>query len=106
MLLFSFYLINKKKLSLSLKCSLVIGLLVRLAITYIFYNSKSEDLISFIDAGKIIIDRSLVYPTLYFPFFTYLGAIALLLKNLIHPLIFLKLIFTLFDLGNIIFTYF
>ena len=104
-LLFVFSFVDKKKLSLSLKHSVIIGLLIRLVITFIFYKSSSNDLTSFLDAGKVILDKQLIYPTLYLPFFPYLGALALLLKSFLSPLIFLKLIFTFFDLGNIYLIY-
>ena len=105
LLLFVFLFVDKKKFSLSVKHSVIVGLLIRLVITFIFYKSSSNDLTSFLDAGKVILDRQLVYPTLYLPFFPYLGALALLLKSFLSPLIFLKLIFTFFDLGNIFLVY-
>lgn len=105
LLLFVFYFIDKRKISISLNNSILIGLLIRLVVTFIFLKSSSNDLTSFLDAGKIIINRQSTYPTLYFPFFPYLGALALSLKDFISPLIFLKLIFTIFDLGNIYLIY-
>lgn len=105
LLLFIFYFIKNKEVSISLKKSLLIGLLIRLLITFIFLKSSSNDLTSFLDAGKVILNKQSVYPTLYFPFFPYLGALALFLKSIIQPLIFLKLIFTIFDLGNIYLVY-
>lgn len=101
LLLIAFYFTNHRRISLPLKYSLIIGLVIRLGITLIFYKSKSEDLISFIDAGEIILKKSPIYPTLYFPFFPYLGGLAVFLKNIFSPIIFLKIIFTIFDLGNI-----
>ena len=83
----------------------MVGLLIRLIITFIFLNSRSEDLVSFLEAGKIILEKRPDYISIYFPFFSYLGALALFLKSFISPLIFLKLIFTLFDLGNIYLVY-
>lgn len=106
LLLLLFYFISKKKVPLPIKYSLVVGLLIRLTITFIFINSKSADLTSFLDAGAIIVAKKPIYPSLYFPFFSYLGTLALYLKNFISPLIFLKLIFTFFDLGNLILVYF
>ena len=106
LLLLTLYFIDKKKISLPFKYSLIIGLLIRLSITLIFYKSSSEDLTSFLDAGKVILEKQSAYPTLYFPFFSYLGALAVFLKSFFPPLIFLKLIFTFFDLGNLILVYF
>ncbi|TRZ53273.1 hypothetical protein D4R99_01155 [bacterium] len=105
LLLLLFYVVAKKKLYLSLKYSLIIGLLIRLAITFIFYKSSSEDLTSFLAAGKIILEKKLIYPSLYFPFFPYLGALAVFLKDFFSPLIFLKFVFTFFDLGNLYLVY-
>ena len=105
LLLLIFYFVDKKNVSTSLKQSILIGLLIRLAITFIFLKSSSDDLTSFLDAGKIILEKKSIYPSLYFPFFPYLGALSLLLKNFISPLLFLKLIFTFFDLGNLILIY-
>lgn len=105
LLLFVFYFVDKKGISVSLNKSLLIGILIRLAITIIFLKSSSYDLISFLDAGKVILNKQPAYPALYFPFFPYLGALALSLKNFISPLIFLKLVFTVFDLGNIYLIY-
>lgn len=105
LLLIAFCFTNHRRISLPLKYSLIIGLIIRLGVTLIFYKSKSEDLISFIDAGEIILKRSSIYPTLYFPFFPYLGGLAVFLKNIFSPIIFLKIIFSVFDLGNIFFVY-
>lgn len=105
LLLLIFYFVGKKKVSLSLKQSIFIGILIRLAITFIFLKSSSEDLTSFLDAGAIILVKKPIYPSLYFPFFPYLGTLVLMFKNLISPLLFLKLIFTFFDLGNLILIY-
>lgn len=104
-LLLSLYFFNKNKTSISLKYSIIIGLSIRLAITLIFYKSSSNDLTSFFDAGKIILERKSLYPTLYFPFFPYLGALSVFLKNIFSPLIFLKFVFTFFDLGNLYLVY-
>ncbi|MBI5122361.1 hypothetical protein HZA75_00720 [Candidatus Roizmanbacteria bacterium] len=105
LLFFVFSFVDKKNFSLSLKHSVIVGLLIRLVITFIFYKSSSNDLTSFLDAGKVILNKQSIYPTLYFPFFPYLGALALSLKSFLSPLIFLKLIFTFFDLGNIFLVY-
>jgi len=100
-----FYFVNKKKIFLSLRQSIIVGLLIRLVITFIFYKSSSNDLTSFLDAGKIILEKKSIYPFLYFPFFPYLGALAVFLKGLFPPLIFLKFVFTIFDLGNLYLVY-
>lgn len=104
-LLLSFYFVYKSRLAPPLKFSLLLALIIRLTITFIFYKSGSEDLNSFIDAGKVILERKPIYPTLYFPFFAYLGTLAVWLKNIFPQLIFLKLIFTLFDIGNLYLVY-
>jgi len=105
LILLTFYFVDKKKVSFSLKQSILIGLLIRLTITFIFYKSSSDDLTSFLDAGKIILEKKSIYPSLYFPFFPYLGALAIFLKSFFPPLLFLKLIFTFFDFGNIFLVY-
>ena len=105
LLLFVFYFVDKRKISVSINKSLLIGIFIRLAITLIFLKSSSYDLTSFLDAGKIILNKQSTYSSLYFPFFSYLGSLALFLKDFISPLIFLKLIFTIFDIGNIYLIY-
>ncbi|MDO9027429.1 MAG: hypothetical protein Q7U68_01000 [Candidatus Roizmanbacteria bacterium] len=105
LLLLIFYFVGKKEVSLSLKQSIFIGILIRLAITFIFLKSSSEDLTSFLDAGAIILAKKPIYPSLYFPFFPYLGALAVFLKSFFPPLIFLKFVFTFFDLGNLYLVY-
>lgn len=64
-----------------------------------FIKATSDDLRSFLEAGKIILSGSSYYPSLYFPFFNYLGALALYLKPAFNPFLFLKLVFSLFDIG-------
>lgn len=105
LLLLSFYFVDKKKISLPFKYTVIVGLLIRLAITFFFLKSSSNDLTSFLDAGRIILEKKLIYPSLYFPFFSYLGALAVFLKSFFPPLIFLKLVFTLFDLGGLYLVY-
>lgn len=104
-LLLLFLFLDKKKLSLSLNQVLLIATGARLLIFFFFPNSKSEDLLSFLTAGKIILERQPIYLSLYFPFFSYLGALAILLKDLFHPLILLKFSFSLFDIGIVYLVY-
>jgi len=105
LLLLIFYFVNKKKIFLSLRQSIIVGLLIRLVITFIFYTSRSNDLTSFLDAGKIILEKKPIYLSLYFPFFSYLGALIVFFKSFFPSLIFLKFVFTIFDLGNLYLVY-
>jgi hypothetical protein len=74
-------------------------------ILLIFPKSSSEDLTSFLAAGEVLISRKPIYPTLYFPFMPYLGLVALKLKTIVDPLIFLKFFFSLFDVAIVYLIY-
>ena len=105
LLLIGFCFVGKNKTTFPIGYSIIVGLFIRLGITFVFCKSSSNDLTSFLDAGKIILEKKSIYPSLYFPFFSYLGALAVFLKDFFPPLLFLKLIFTFFDLGNVYLIY-
>jgi len=103
LLIFLFF--TKKKIKINIFYVLVISVLVRALILLVFPKSQSEDLLSFLTSGEILISRKPIYPTLYFPFMPYLGLIVLKLKTIINPLIFLKIFFSLFDVAIIYLIY-
>jgi hypothetical protein len=102
LLLTGFCLVGKNKTTFPIRYSIILGLFIRLGIMFVFYKSSSNDLTSFLDAGKIILEKKLIYPSLYFPFFSYLGALAVFLKGFFPPLLFLKLILLSLTLGTFI----
>lgn len=88
---------DKKKFKLDVKWILITALLARFLVILIFPESKSEDLVSVVESGAISLGKNSIYPTLYFPFMPYLGILALKSKTFIDPLIFLKALFSFFD---------
>jgi len=84
----------------------VIGLLIRLGFTFIFKDSTNFDLESYKRIGTIVLQGISVYPNHilhypYLPFFLYLEALAMAIKKIIDPIIFLKILFSLIDLLNV-----
>ncbi len=90
---------------MSLKKIVFLAVVVRLLVTLLFAGSRSDDLLSFLVSGQILIAREPVYPSLYFPFFSYLGIVAFYIKSFMDQLVFLKLFFGLFDVGIVILVY-
>jgi len=80
----------------------VVAFFIRIFITLLFLTSKSEDINTFLRDGQYLIDRDPRYDASYFPFIGYLGMAALYLKSYINPYIFLKTIFTIFDVAILI----
>ncbi len=104
-LLLIFLSLNKLKIKLSIGWVILFSVYIRLLILLIFPGSRSEDLQSFITAGRIVLEKKPIYSSLYFPFFPYVGALVILLKNFINPLILLKILFSLFDVGIVYLVY-
>lgn len=99
-LLLLFLIINKRSISLPIHQILIVAIIVRLLLTFFFIESKSQDIMSFITVGRGFIYRfQPTFPTLYFPFISYIGALGVLLADSISPILFLKLFFTAFDVG-------
>ncbi|MBI5449512.1 hypothetical protein HY948_04325 [Candidatus Gottesmanbacteria bacterium] len=78
---------------------LLIALLFRLAILFLFPQSRSSDLHSLLIVGDEVLRAKTSYTSNYFPFISYLGAVAVGAKPWIDPYIFLKSAFILFDIG-------
>lgn len=89
--------VSRKKINISLLKIILFAIFLRWIVILIFLPSSSEDLHSFLVAGQLLLDDNPKYISLYFPFFPYLGAIALLLKNIVHPYLSLKFIFSIAD---------
>ncbi len=100
-LLWAFLLVEKKKVSFSLFKILIIAFGLRVLSTLLFVGSKSDDILSFVTLGEVVVRGASNYPSLYFPFIAYLGGASVLLKNFLNPLLFLRLVFSLFDVGTV-----
>ncbi len=97
LLLILFFYSEQKKIKLPVKISISIALLIRLCILFLFIDSSSADIISFIRVGKIGLSRSADFPSIYLPFIFYLGAAAVFFQKILNPLLFLKIVFIIFD---------
>ena len=94
-----------KKLSTQLFIILFIALIVRVITTLISAGIINSDIYSFLTTGNVLLQKTPTYPAFYFPFIFYLGAVSILLGKYIPPLLFLKFIFCLFDVGVTYFVY-
>src|SRR3990167_4877811 len=107
MLLFSYtfvslaliWIVAKKNIRIPFPLIIILAFVLRLFITLAFLTSKSDDLNTFLRDGQYLLDRNPKYDASYFPFIAYLGMTAIYLKNVIHPFIFLKIIFSIFDVA-------
>src|SRR3989344_2814070 len=91
--------VSKKEIKTPFSAIVIFAFCLRLFITLAFLTSKSDDLNTFLRDGQYLLDRNPKYDASYFPFIAYLGMTAIYLKNFIHPYIFLKIIFTIFDVA-------
>src|SRR3989338_3832899 len=96
------WVISKKEIKIPFLAIFVFAFALRISIMLLFLTSKSDDINTFLRDGQYIIDRSPRYDASYFPFIGYLGLAALYLKSYINPYIFLKTIFTIFDVAILI----
>lgn len=78
---------------------MLIAILIRVIVLLVFLDSRSEDIETFLRDGLYIINNESGYWASYFPFIGYLGAIAIWMKQLINPYLFLKIIFAIFDVA-------
>lgn len=92
-----FFIVEKKEITLSLRKIVIIAIALRILIIFLFISNKSQDIVSFVDSGEIILKKTQVYPFYYFPFITYLSALVVYVKDIVNPFLFLKLIFGIFD---------
>src|SRR3989344_6795870 len=93
------WVISKKEIKIPFLAIFVFAFALRISIMLLFLTSKSDDINTFLRDGQYLIDRSSKYDASYFPFIGYLGLAALHIKNYIHPYIFLKIIFTVFEVA-------
>lgn len=89
----------------------IFSLILRLTIIFLSKDIVNYDLQSYLLIGEKTLKNINIYPNLaikhypYFPLFLYLQSLAFLLGIYLNPLIFLKIIINLFDLGNGYFVY-
>ncbi|OGK25893.1 hypothetical protein A3A46_02565 [Candidatus Roizmanbacteria bacterium RIFCSPLOWO2_01_FULL_37_13] len=91
------WLISNIKIKFSFKIIVIFAFILRVSVTLLFLSSKSDDINTFLRDGQYLLDRNPRYDASYFPFIGYLGVAAIYLKNFIHPYVFLKIIFSIFD---------
>ena len=91
--------VSKKEIKTPFSAIVIFAFCLRIFVTLVFLTSKSDDINTFLRDGQYLIDRNPKYDASYFPFIAYLGMTAIYLKNVIHPYIFLKIIFTIFDVA-------
>ncbi len=91
------WIVSKKKIQISFEAIIIFALVLRIFITMLFLTSKSDDINTFLRDGQYLLDRNPRYDASYFPFIGYLGMVAIYFKNIIHPYIFLKIVFAIFD---------
>lgn len=91
---------------MSLPLVFLISFFIRVIIIYLSQSINNYDLSSYIQVGELITKGVNIYPKTallhapYFPLFIYLEALVYQLRFIIPPLIFIKIIINLFDLGN------
>jgi len=87
----------------------LLALIIRLTCLYIFRNINNYDLQSYLQVGELTLNRINIYPDVasfhhpYLPFFLYFAFY--LKKFSINPIIILKFINIIFDLGNLYLVY-
>ena len=95
-----------------MKKIVLLALIVRLICLFVFRNINNYDLQSYQQVGELTLNKINIYPDIanlhhpYLPFFLYLEAFALYFKKIsVSPIIILKLINIIFDLGNLYLVY-
>lgn len=95
-----------------MKKILILGLVIRLICLYLFRNVTNYDLQSYLQVGELTLKGINIYPDIanlhhpYLPFFLYLEAFAFYLKRfIIDPIIVIKIINVIFDLGILYLVY-
>lgn len=100
-----FALFSRYKPNISIVSIVLFGLFLRLFTTLFFSHSLSSDIYSFLITGNVLLQKVPIFPSVYFPFIFYLGALSLIVSSYIPPLLFLKIIFSFFDVGVIYMIY-
>jgi Gpi18-like mannosyltransferase len=91
---------------MSLPLVFLISFFIRVTIIYLTQSVNNYDLYSYLQVGELTAKGINIYPKTallnapYFPLFIYLEALVYQLRFVISPLIFIKIIINLFDLGN------
>jgi Gpi18-like mannosyltransferase len=83
----------------------LLAVFLRIFITFLFLQSYSSDFEWLTIEGSAFLKDHAHYFSYYFPFFTYLGSLAVLLRNIIHPTLFLKFVFSFFDVLTVLMVY-
>lgn len=102
---FWFYIVARRLISLPIWLILFIAIVLRIFIILVFPHSTSSDMQLFLQYGDIARTGLAVYPSNYFPFIYYLSRISLDYSRYIDPKIFLKLVFSFFDVGTVYLVY-
>ncbi len=87
-----FILLSLYKPNISIISIILMGLSLRLFATVFFSHSLSSDIYSFLITGNVLLQQIPIFPSVYFPFIFYLGALSLIVSSYIPPLLFLKII--------------
>lgn len=95
-----------------MKKVLLVGLILRLICLFMFRNINNYDLQSYLQVGELTLNKINIYPDIanlhhpYLPFFLYFEAFAFYLKKFtINPIIVIKFVIAIFDLGNLYLVY-
>src|SRR3989339_868355 len=91
---------------------IILGLVIRVGVIFLSLNFTNFDLNSYLKVGQLTLQGMNIYPETarvhhpYFPFFLYIEAFAIYLKQLyIHPILFIKTLIIAFDTGIIYLVY-
>lgn len=102
----------KKKIALSFVTILIIGVCIRILLSFSFIDLIHYDTLSYQLIGRLTLAGKSMYPVYayahypYFPGLNYIEALAIFLNQFGFPsMLFLKLFFCLFDVGNIVLLY-
>lgn len=98
--------VSEKEVKIPFSAVVILAFCLRIFVTLVFLTSKSNDLYSFYLHGQYLFEKNPEYPVDYFPFISYLGLLAVYIKDYLHPFIFLKIVFTLFDVAILFPIYF
>lgn len=112
LLLIASFLGFKKKIHMSIKTILIVGILLRLVVLLSFISLSHYDTISYDIIGRVTLAGKTMYPDYayyhypYFPGFNYIEALSIFFQQFGFPyMLFLKLVFSAFDVVNILLIY-
>lgn len=100
-----FFFFCYRRIHLPLWSILILSFTIRLFLVFFFPQSFSTDVYSFVWVGEVLLQKIPTYWSMYFPFIYYLGALSVFAGKIIPSVIFLKIIFGVFDVGVTYFLY-